>query len=77
MIGRGDLASEWSRDDLADVQEGILSICSDALVPVICPVLESLIKSGVPTRTFPCETLSSEASYTKTSSIHAPIELLL
>ncbi|KAK2996467.1 hypothetical protein RJ639_024940, partial [Escallonia herrerae] len=52
MIARGDLAVECGWEKLADIQDEILSICSAAHVPVIwaTQVLESLVKSGVPTR---------------------------
>uniref|UniRef100_A0A5B6ZWN0 pyruvate kinase n=1 Tax=Davidia involucrata TaxID=16924 RepID=A0A5B6ZWN0_DAVIN len=52
MIARGDLAVECGWERLADLQEEILSICSAAHIPVIwaTQVLESLVKSGVPTR---------------------------
>ncbi|KAK9672474.1 hypothetical protein RND81_12G103400 [Saponaria officinalis] len=52
MIARGDLAVECGWERLADVQEEILSICSAAHIPVIwaTQVLESLVKSGVPSR---------------------------
>lgn len=52
MIARGDLAVECGWERLGDIQEQILSICSAAHVPVIwaTQVLESLVKSGVPTR---------------------------
>ncbi|KAE8694699.1 Plastidial pyruvate kinase 4 [Hibiscus syriacus] len=52
MIARGDLAVECGWERLADIQEEILSISSAAHVPVIwaTQVLESLVKSGVPTR---------------------------
>ncbi|KAI4307130.1 hypothetical protein L6164_030349 [Bauhinia variegata] len=52
MIARGDLAVECGWERLAHIQEEILSICSAAHVPVIwaTQVLESLVKSGVPTR---------------------------
>lgn len=52
MIARGDLAVECGWEKLADIQEEILSICTAAHVPVIwaTQVLESLVKSGVPTR---------------------------
>ncbi|KAD7480497.1 hypothetical protein E3N88_03633 [Mikania micrantha] len=52
MIARGDLAVECGWELMADIQEQILSICSAAHVPVIwaTQVLESLVKSGVPTR---------------------------
>ncbi|PKI52137.1 hypothetical protein CRG98_027553 [Punica granatum] len=46
MIARGDLAVECGWEKLAYLQEEILSICGAAHVPV----LESLVKSGVPTR---------------------------
>lgn len=52
MIARGDLAVECGWEKLADMQEEILSICRAAHIPVIwaTQVLESLVKSGVPTR---------------------------
>ncbi|OMO88443.1 Pyruvate kinase [Corchorus capsularis] len=52
MIARGDLAVECGWERLADIQEEILSISSAAHIPVIwaTQVLESLVKSGVPTR---------------------------
>lgn len=52
MIARGDLAVECGWERLADVQEEILSICNAAHIPVIwaAQVLESLVKTGVPTR---------------------------
>ncbi|PIA34648.1 hypothetical protein AQUCO_03700139v1 [Aquilegia coerulea] len=52
MIARGDLAVECGWERLADIQEEIMSICGAAHVPVIwaTQVLESLVKSGLPTR---------------------------
>ncbi|XP_042503707.1 plastidial pyruvate kinase 4, chloroplastic isoform X2 [Macadamia integrifolia] len=52
MIARGDLAVECGWERLADIQEEILSICGAAHVPVIwaTQVLESLVKSGLPSR---------------------------
>ncbi|XVF12639.1 hypothetical protein REPUB_Repub08aG0136300 [Reevesia pubescens] len=52
MIARGDLAVECGWERLADIQEEILSVCGSAHIPVIwsTQVLESLVKSGVPTR---------------------------
>lgn len=52
MIARGDLAVECGWEKLADIQEEVISICSAAHIPVIwaTQVLESLVKSGVPTR---------------------------
>ncbi|KAF6140862.1 hypothetical protein GIB67_042275 [Kingdonia uniflora] len=52
MIARGDLAVECGWEKLADFQEEILSICGAAHIPVIwaTQVLESLVKSGIPTR---------------------------
>lgn len=52
MIARGDLAVECGWEKLSYLQEEILSICGSAHVPVIwaTQVLESLVKSGVPTR---------------------------
>ncbi len=52
MIARGDLAVECGFERLAEVQEEILWICEAAHVPVIwaTQVLETLAKSGVPSR---------------------------
>ncbi|XP_047341874.1 plastidial pyruvate kinase 4, chloroplastic [Impatiens glandulifera] len=52
MIARGDLAVECGYERLGFIQEEILSICKAAHVPVIwaTQVLESLVKSGMPTR---------------------------
>ncbi|XWS37959.1 hypothetical protein CRYUN_Cryun19dG0089700 [Craigia yunnanensis] len=52
MIARGDLAVECGWERLADIQEEILSVSGAAHIPVIwaTQVLESLVKSGVPTR---------------------------
>lgn len=52
MVARGDLAVETGFERLAEVQEEILWFCEAAHVPVIwaTQVLESLAKSGQPTR---------------------------
>jgi pyruvate kinase len=52
MIARGDLAIECGYQRLAEVQEEILWLCEAAHVPVIwaTQVLESLAKTGVPSR---------------------------
>ena len=52
MIARGDLAVECGFERLAEVQEEILWLCEAAHVPVIwaTQVLESLAKSGLPSR---------------------------
>lgn len=52
MIARGDLAVECGFERLAEVQEEILWICEAAHIPVIwaTQVLESLAKSGLPSR---------------------------
>jgi len=52
MIARGDLAVEIGYARLAEIQEEILWLCEAAHVPVIwaTQVLESLVKTGVPTR---------------------------
>jgi pyruvate kinase len=52
MIARGDLAIECGYQRLAEVQEEILWICEAAHMPVIwaTQVLESLAKTGVPSR---------------------------
>ncbi|HUS40852.1 MAG TPA: pyruvate kinase, partial [Pirellulales bacterium] len=52
MIARGDLAVEVGYERLAEVQEELLWMCEAAHVPVIwaTQVLESLAKSGLPSR---------------------------
>jgi pyruvate kinase len=52
MIARGDLALEVGYERLAEVQEEILWLCEAAHAPAIwaTQVLESLSKSGMPTR---------------------------
>lgn len=52
MIARGDLAIEIGYQRLAEIQEEILWICEAAHVPVIwaTQVLESLVKTGIPSR---------------------------
>ncbi|MFN3939542.1 MAG: pyruvate kinase, partial [Chitinophagales bacterium] len=52
MIARGDLALEIGFERLSEIQEEILWICEAAHTPVIwaTQVLESLNKSGLPTR---------------------------
>lgn len=52
MIARGDLAVEIGYARLAEIQEEILWLCEAAQVPVIwaTQVLETLVKTGVPTR---------------------------
>jgi pyruvate kinase len=52
MVARGDLAVEVGFARLAEVQEEILWLCEAAHVPVIwaTQVLESLAKTGLPTR---------------------------
>ncbi len=52
MIARGDLAVECGYQRLAEIQEEILWVCEAAHVPVIwaTQVLESLAKSGMPSR---------------------------
>jgi pyruvate kinase len=52
MIARGDLAVEVGSENLSDVQEEILRICTAAYVPVIWAtgVLEKLTKKGIPAR---------------------------
>jgi pyruvate kinase len=52
MIARGDLAVECGFERLAEVQEEILWICEAAHTPVIwaTQVLESMAKTGVPSR---------------------------
>ena len=61
MIARGDLALEVGWNNMGMVQEGILSFCSAAHVPVIwaTQVLESLAKNGVPSRSEITDTTSS------------------
>jgi pyruvate kinase len=52
MIARGDLAVECGYQGLAEIQEEILWICEAAHIPVIwaTQVLESLAKTGIPSR---------------------------
>jgi pyruvate kinase len=52
MIARGDLAVEVGYTRLSEYQEEILWICEAAHVPVIwaTQVLETLVKTGIPTR---------------------------
>ncbi len=52
MIARGDLAVEIGFERMGEIQEEILWICEAAHVPVIwaTQVLESMHKSGMPTR---------------------------
>lgn len=52
MIARGDLAVECGWENMAYIQKEIISVCTAAHVPVIwaTQVLESLVRSGVPTR---------------------------
>jgi pyruvate kinase len=52
MIARGDLAVEIGYQRLTEIQEEILWICEAAHVPVIwaTQVLESLVKTGAPSR---------------------------
>ncbi|HYB03173.1 MAG TPA: pyruvate kinase [Nitrososphaerales archaeon] len=52
LIARGDLAVEVGFENLAFVQEDVLCMCDAAHVPVIIAtqVLETLAKSGLPTR---------------------------
>jgi len=52
MIARGDLAVECGYQRLAEVQEEMLWVCEAAHMPVVwaTQVLESLAKSGFPSR---------------------------
>jgi pyruvate kinase len=52
LIARGDLAVEIGYEHLSQIQEDILCLCNAAHIPVILAtqVLETLAKSGVPTR---------------------------
>jgi pyruvate kinase len=52
MIARGDLAVEIGYERLAEMQEELLWLCEAAHVPVIwaTQVLETLVKTGIPTR---------------------------
>lgn len=52
MIARGDLAVECGFERLAEIQEEILWLCEAAHTPIIwaTQVLESLAKSGLPSR---------------------------
>jgi pyruvate kinase len=52
LIARGDLAVEMGFENLAFIQEDVLCMCEAAHVPVVIAtqVLETLAKSGLPTR---------------------------
>ena len=52
MIARGDLAVECGWENMARIQEEILSLCQSAHVPVVwaTQVLENLAKKGIPSR---------------------------
>ncbi len=52
MIARGDLAVEIGYERLAEIQEEMLWLCEAAHVPVVwaTQVLESLVKTGTPSR---------------------------
>ncbi|CAD2071415.1 pyruvate kinase [Jeotgalicoccus coquinae] len=52
MVARGDLAVEIGYERLSEIQEELLWICEAAHTPIIwaTQVLESLIKTGIPTR---------------------------
>lgn len=52
LIARGDLAVEIGYENLSQIQEDILCLCNAAHIPVILAtqVLETLAKSGIPTR---------------------------
>jgi len=64
MIARGDLAVECGYEQLAEMQEEILRLCEAAHLPVIwaTQVLESLAKSGVPSRAEITDAAMSERS---------------
>ncbi|HEY6536558.1 MAG TPA: pyruvate kinase [Candidatus Nitrosocosmicus sp.] len=52
LIARGDLAVEIGYENLSQIQEDILCLCNAAHIPVILAtqILETLSKSGLPTR---------------------------
>ncbi|MEM7109520.1 MAG: pyruvate kinase, partial [Bacteroidota bacterium] len=52
MIARGDLAIESGWENIARIQQEILTLCHSAHVPVVwaTQVLETLAKKGIPTR---------------------------
>ncbi|WP_342387600.1 pyruvate kinase [Salinicoccus bachuensis] len=52
MLARGDLAVEIGYERLSEIQEELLWICEAAHVPVVwaTQVVESLVKTGIPTR---------------------------
>jgi pyruvate kinase len=62
MIARGDLAVECGFERMAEVQEEILWICEAAHTPVIwaTQVLESLAKTGLPSRSEVTDAAMSE-----------------
>ncbi|MGB5820769.1 MAG: pyruvate kinase [Saonia sp.] len=61
MIARGDLAVETGWDTIGKAQEGILSLCGAAHIPVVwaTQVLENLAKNGLPSRSEITDTISS------------------
>ncbi|MCS7293455.1 MAG: pyruvate kinase [Gloeomargarita sp. SKYBB_i_bin120] len=62
MVARGDLAVEVGFERLAEVQEEILWLCEAAHVPVIwaTQVLESMAKTGMPSRAEVSDAVMSE-----------------
>ena len=52
MIARGDLAIEGGWQNLAGMQEEIMSLCAAAHIPIVwaTQVLETLSKKGIPSR---------------------------
>ena len=64
MIARGDLAVECGWERLAEIQEEILWFCEAAHMPVIwaTQVLETLTKTGLPSRAEITDAASSESA---------------
>jgi len=62
MIARGDLAVEIGYQRLTEIQEEILWICEAAHIPVVwaTQVLESLVKTGIPSRSEMTDAAMSE-----------------
>lgn len=61
MIARGDLAVETGWDSIGKAQEGILTLCGAAHVPVVwaTQVLENFAKNGLPSRSEITDTVNS------------------
>lgn len=82
MIARGDLAIESGWENMARIQQEILSLCHAGHIPVVwaTQVLETLAKKGIPSRseiTDAATSLNAECvMLNKGQYIHQAIELL-